>query len=111
MDLPPDQVDSQIASFEEVIEELEITDEPMEKVIEKLPPLSSKRYLALLREEKKIAETLLVDMLIADLEFLVVLKKNLKKMGLKELLNTLGKLGKLPALGALKKEGGGDEDD
>ncbi|MBD3389854.1 hypothetical protein GF415_02760 [Candidatus Micrarchaeota archaeon] len=105
------QVDSQISSFEEVIEELEVTDDPMENVIEKLPPLSSKRYLALLREEKEIAETLLVDMLIADLEFLVVLKKNLKKMGLKDLLKTLGKLGKLPALGALKKEGGGDEGD
>lgn len=105
------QIDEQIKAFEHVIEELEVTDEPMEKLLELLPPLSRKRYLALLEHERKIAETLVVDMLIADLEFLVIVKEALGKKGLRGLVDTLKKLGKLPAPVVQKSGGGGDDDD
>ena len=50
-------------------------------------------------------------MLIADLEFLIVVKENIAKTGLRGLLNTLKKLGKLPALDVIQKSGGGGDDD
>ncbi|MBD3397587.1 hypothetical protein GF412_00435 [Candidatus Micrarchaeota archaeon] len=106
------QVDSQIKQFEHVIEELEVTDVPMKDLVKELPPLSKERYLTLLKEEKKIAETLVVDMLIADLEFLLAVKKRLKKMGLRDLLDTIKKMGKIPGLAGITfREGGGDDDE
>ena len=105
------QLDGQIKAFEHVIEELEVTDIPMEELVAELPPLSAERYLALLREQRKIAETVVVDMLIADLEFLVVVKGKLKRMGLRELLDTLRKLGKANVGAVIHKEGGGGDDD
>ena len=105
------QLDLQIAAFEHVIEELEVTDIPMEDLVTELHPLSSKRYLVLLKEQKQIAETVVVDMLIADLEFLVVVKAKLKKMGLRDLMDTLNKLGKIPGIGRIiQKKSGGDDD-
>ena len=97
------QLDEQIKSFEHVIEEIEVTDIPVETLVEELPPMSRGRYAALLRAQTRIAETVVVDMLIADLEFLIVVKQKLKKMGLRELINTLRKLGKVPGLGATQK--------
>ncbi len=105
------QLDRQIKAFEHVIEELEVTDISMKKLVKELPHLSKARYLALLKHEKKIAETIVVDMLIADLEFLIVVKENIAKSGLRGILNTLKKLGKLPALGVIQKSGGGGDDD
>lgn len=97
------QLDEQIKSFEHVIEEIEVTDVPVEELVEELPPLSRERYSMLLKKQKMIAETVVVDMLIADLEFLIVVKKKLKTMGLRELVETLKKLGKFPSLGATQR--------
>lgn len=105
------QVDLQIKQFEHVIEELEVTDIPMETLVKELPPLSKERYITLLKEQKQIAETVVVDMLIADLEFLLAIKKGLRKMGLRDLLDTISKMGKIPGLaGIIFKEGGDDDD-
>ncbi len=104
------QLEVQIKAFEKAIEELEVTDEPMEKVLGLLPPLSKERYLALLEHEKKIAETLVVDLLIADLEFLVIVRDTVKKNGLRGMIDTLKKLGKAAAP-IIQKSGGGDGDD
>jgi hypothetical protein len=106
------QVDLQIKQFEHVIEELEVTDIPMSTLIKELPPLSKERYMALLKEQKKIAETIVVDMLIADLEFLIAIKKGLRKMSLRDLLGTIGHMGKIPGFAGINfKEGGGDGDE
>ncbi|MBN2121731.1 hypothetical protein JW721_01575 [Candidatus Micrarchaeota archaeon] len=105
------QLELQIKAFEKVIEELEITDESMEKVLRLLPPLSKERYLALLEHEKKIAETLVVDLLIADLEFLVIVRDTVKKNGLRGMIETLKKLGKATAPIIQKSGGGGDDDE
>ena len=107
------QLDEQIKAFEHVIEELEVTDVPMQDLIKELPPLSRERYAALLKQQQELAETLLVDMLIADLEFLIVVKTKLKKMGLRDLLGTLSKIGKISGIGTIihKEGGGGDDDD
>jgi hypothetical protein len=104
------QIDVQIKAFEHVIEELEVTDKPMRELLKLLPPLSKARYLALLEHDRKIAETLVVDLLIADLEFLVIVKKAIKTKGLRGLVETLKKLGKLAAV-IQKSGGGGDGDD
>lgn len=95
------QIDAVIASFEKVIAELEETEKPMDKVIKALPALSRDRYLLLLKKKKKIAETQVVDMLIGDLEFLTVVKKRLKKMSIRELLDTLKRLKKLEGLAVI----------
>ncbi|MCP4647438.1 MAG: hypothetical protein GY852_06850 [bacterium] len=105
------QVEIQIHAFEHVIEELEVTDIPMETLVMELPPLSKERYVTLLKSQKKIAETVVVDMLIADLEFLLAVKKRVKGMGLRDLLETIRKMGKIPGLSGMKFMGGGDDDD
>ncbi len=105
------QLEIQIEAFEHVIEELEVTDIPMEGLVTELPPLSKERYVTLLKEQKQIAETVVVDMLIADLEFLIVVKGKLKKMGLRDLMNTMKKLGKSKLGDIMHKEGGGGDDD
>jgi len=107
------QLEEQIAAFEHVIEELEVTDIPMQELVDDLPPLSSERYVTLLKEQKQIAETVVVDMLIADLEFLIVVKGKLKKMSLRDLLKTMKKLGKTPEPHAaiIHKHGGDDDDE
>lgn len=108
------QLDKEIKAFEHVIDEVEVTDTPVKKLVGELPLLSKERYLALLKHEKKIAETIIVDMLIADLEFLIVVKERVKGSGLRDLLNTLKKLGRTPVLSRIRKSGGGggrDEDD
>lgn len=105
------QLEMQIKAFEKVIEELEVTDEPMEKVLALLPPLSKARYLALLKHEKEMAETLVVDLLIADLEFLVIVRDTIKKNGLRGIIDTLKKLGRVAAPVIQKSGGGGDDDE
>ena len=106
------QVELQIQAFEHVIEELEVTDIPMANLVMELPPLSKERYVTLLKAQKKIAETIVVDMLIADLEFLLAIKKRVKNMGLRDLLDTIRKMGKIPGLaGIIFKEGGDDDDE
>ncbi|MEM4272143.1 MAG: hypothetical protein QXH30_01000 [Candidatus Bilamarchaeaceae archaeon] len=95
------QMDSIIASFEKVIEELEDTEKPMGKVVKVLPPLSAQRYSLLLKKKKKIAETLVVDMLIADLEFLTIVRKRMRKMSIRELIETLKRLRRLQGLAVI----------
>lgn len=95
------QIDTIIASFEKVIAELEETEKPMEKVVKALPSLSRQRYSLLLKRKKKIAETLVVDMLIADLEFLTIVKKRLKKMSIRELIDALKRLKRLEGLAVI----------
>jgi hypothetical protein len=95
------QIEVIIASFEKVITELEETEKPMDKVVKDLPELSRQRYLLLLKRKKKVAETLVVDMLITDLEFLIVVKKKLKKMSIRELIDTLKRLKRLEGLAVI----------
>ncbi len=89
------------ASFEKVITELEETEKPMNKAIKELPELSRQRYSLLLKRRKKVAETLVVDMLITDLEFLTVVKKKLKTMSIRELIDTLKRLKRLEGLAVI----------
>ncbi len=106
------QVEIQIQAFEHVIEELEVTDIPMETLVKDLPPLSKERYITLLKAQKQIAETVVVDMLIADLEFLLAVKKRVKNMSLRNLLDTIRKMGRIPGLSGIKfNEGDGDDDE
>ncbi|MEW5996207.1 MAG: hypothetical protein AB1657_01275 [Candidatus Micrarchaeota archaeon] len=84
----------QIIVMEEAIKALQETDRKQDRIIQKLPPLSRMRYLALLRKKKSIERTLIADLLIADVEFLDAMRKKLKRMGLREFLEIMKKLRK-----------------
>lgn len=81
----------EIIVFEQTVKALQDTDRKAEKILEKLPPLSRVRYLALMRNKKELERTTIVDMLIADIEFLEAAKKKLKGMSLRRLSDVIRK--------------------
>ncbi len=81
----------EIIVLEQTVKALQDTDRKAEKILERLPPLSRARYLALMRSKKGLERTTIVDMLIADIEFLDAARKKLKGMGLRRLSDVIRK--------------------
>ena len=92
-----EELDKEIIALEEAVQALQETDTPEKKIVEKLPPLSRARFLALLRKRKKVERTLLADLLLLDAEFLVTFRKTLAKTGLRKLAEVLKKFKKMSA--------------
>ena len=86
------EIGKETIALETAIQALQETDKPADKLLEKLPPLSKARYLALLRKRKDIERILLIDLLILDAEFLENFKKKLKSMSIRELVKNIRKL-------------------
>jgi hypothetical protein len=84
-------VGAEIIALEQAVKALQDSDRKEDKIIDKLPPLSRIRYLALLRRRKGLERTLLADLLIADLEFMEAVKKSLKGLSLRELAGIVRK--------------------
>lgn len=87
-------VGKEILVLGEAIKSLQETERKEEKIMEKLPPLSKIRYMALLRKKAGLERTIIADLLISDVEFLEAMRKKLKRMSLREFLEIIKKLKK-----------------
>ncbi len=74
----------EILVLEQAIKALQETDRKEDRIIDKLPPLSRIRYMALLRKKAGLERTLVTDLLIADVDFLESMKKRLNRMNMRE---------------------------
>jgi hypothetical protein len=88
-------IGKEILILEQAIKALQETERKEDRIIDRLPPLSRIRYMALLRKKAGLERTLVADLLIADVEFLESIRKRLKKTGIREFFEIAKKFKKI----------------
>jgi len=88
-------IGKEILILEQAIKALQETERKEDKIIDRLPPLSRIRYMALLRKKAGLERTLVTDLLIADMEFLESMKKRLTRMNIREFFEIVKRFKKI----------------